>query len=44
MHGQEEKYILKPEYYKKLLLFYVLNQINAELLYLCDDFEDYYLV
>lgn len=44
MSNKEEKYVLKPQYYKKLLLCYILNQITAELLYLCDDFEDYYLV
>ncbi len=41
MEGQENKYVLEPPFYSKLLLFYTLNQINPELLYLCDDFEDY---
>ena len=27
-------YVLTPQHYNKLLLFYILNQINSELLYL----------
>ncbi len=42
MNGQELKYVLEPQYYNKLLLFYILNQITPELLYLCDDFEEFY--
>jgi hypothetical protein len=37
MENNEKKYILKPELYNKLILFYVLNQINEELLYLFDN-------
>jgi hypothetical protein len=42
MHGQESKYLLEPQFYSKLLLFYTLNQINPELLYLCDEFEEFF--
>ncbi len=42
LEGQENKYVLKPQQYSKLLLFYMLNQINQELPYLCDDFEEFY--
>ena len=31
---QENKYVLTHQHYNKLLLFYLLNQINSELLYL----------
>ena len=43
MEGQELKYVLEPKYYSKLLLYYVLNKINQDLLYLCDDVETYYV-
>jgi hypothetical protein len=42
MEGQESKYCLPSPYYYKLLLFYVLNYLNSELLYLCDEFEEFY--
>jgi len=42
LEGQESKYVLEPQYYSKLLLFYVLEQINPELLYLCDEFEEFF--
>jgi hypothetical protein len=43
IEGQESKYVLEPKYYSKLLLYYVLNKINHDLLYLCDDVEEYYV-
>jgi hypothetical protein len=43
MEGQESKYVLEPKYYSKLLMYYVLNKINHDLLYLCDDVEEYYV-
>jgi hypothetical protein len=42
MNGQESKYVLEPQYYNKLLLFYLLNEITPELPYLCDEFEEFY--
>jgi hypothetical protein len=41
LEGQESKYVLEPQYYRKLLLFYTLDQINHELPYLCDEFEEF---
>ena len=42
MNGQETKYVLKPVFYSKLVLFYMLNQITPELPYLCDEFEEFF--
>jgi hypothetical protein len=33
---------LEPQFYNKLMLFYILNKINPELLYLCDEFEEFF--
>ena len=42
MQGQESKYLLKPAFYNKLFVMYALNQINPELLYLLDEFEEFF--
>ena len=39
--GSQDKYILSAGHYYKLLLFYILTKINTELLFLCDEFEEY---
>jgi hypothetical protein len=38
MENNEKKYILKPELYNKLILFYVLNQINEEKTSICRNY------
>ncbi len=40
--GQEQKYLLSARHYYKLLLFYILNIINSELLLFCDRCEEFY--
>ncbi len=42
MKEQTQKYILTPAYYKKLFVTYALNQVNPELLYLVDEFEEFF--
>ncbi len=41
LEKQEKKYVLTSQFYKKLLVFYVLNQLTSELLYICDTFEEF---
>ncbi len=42
MRGLESKYLLPLPYYYKLLLFSMLNKINPDLLYLLDEFEEFF--
>jgi hypothetical protein len=42
MEGQETKYVLTSGYYNKLFVMYALNCVNPELLYLLDEFEEFY--
>jgi len=42
MEKQTQKYILTPAYYKKLFVMYALNCVNPELLYLLDEFEEFF--
>jgi hypothetical protein len=42
MEGQKTKYVLTSEFYNKLLIMYALNQVIPELLYLLDEFEEFF--
>ncbi len=39
---EDDKYLLSTIKYSKLLLFYALNKINTDLLFLCDKFDKFY--